>query len=503
MKVIVDSFVLKRKKVILSFKNMSTKGKDLFLRQLKTEVADIGLSDKDKNYLSKIYDFGEKKHTGQTRANGEPYFHNHCVPVAIKIASLGFDVEMIAAGLLHDTIEDTDTTYQEIENEFGQRVAILVDGVSKLGKIKYKGNERHVESLRKFFLAIAKDVDVIVIKLCDRWHNLETLHFLPVEKQQRIARESIVIHAQLASRLGMGKLVSIISDLAFPYAYPEEYKKTVSLMENKLRDEDEIIKKMYRNLLSTTTSLLGYEPKIDQRRKGIYSLYKKLERKDWNIDEIYDLLAFRIIVHNSQDCYAILGAVHGHWRPVPGRVKDYIALPKPNGYKSLHTAVFSGSGPIIEIQIRTEEMHNHNEYGIASHGIYKLSQESGLTPQSREWLQELGNFQKTDDSEKYLDNLTEGFFSDRIFVLTPAGDVIDLPKGATVLDFAYLVHSDIGNQAIGGKVDGKYVALKTKLSSEQIVDIVTSPRSRPTAHWLDWVATSHAKSNIKRSLQNE
>jgi GTP pyrophosphokinase len=271
-------------------------------------------------------------------------------------------------------------------------------------------------------------------------------------------------------------------------------------MENKLRDEDEIIKKMYRNLLSFTTSLLGYKPKIDKRRKGIYSLYKKLDRKDWNINEIYDLIAFRIIVHKPQDCYAVLGAVHSKWRPVPGRLKDYIALPKPNGYKSLHTAVFSGSGPIVEIQIRTGEMHYQNEYGIASHGIYKLSQERVLTPQTKSWLTELGSFQNFEDRDQYIDNLTTGFFSDRIFVLTPAGDVIDMPQGATVLDFAYLVHSDIGDQAIGGRVDGKYVALKTKLASEQIVDIVTSPRSKPTAHWLDWVVTSHARSKIRRCL---
>jgi RelA/SpoT family (p)ppGpp synthetase len=479
---------------------MNSKDFNLFLSQLKTEAVKLVLSEKDKNFLSEAYDFGEKKHTGQTRAIGEPYFQNHCVPVAIKIASLGFNVEMIAAGLLHDTIEDTETTYEEIENRFGAKVASLVEGVSKLGKVKYQGNERHVESLRKFFLAIAQDVDVIVIKLCDRWHNLETLHYLPPEKQQRIARESIIIYAQLASRLGIGSLVSTLSDLAFPYAYPEEYKKTRDLMENKLRDEDEIIKKMYRNLLSFTTSLLGYKPKIDKRRKGIYSLYKKLDRKDWNINEIYDLIAFRIIVHKPQDCYAVLGAVHSKWRPVPGRLKDYIALPKPNGYKSLHTAVFSGSGPIVEIQIRTGEMHYQNEYGIASHGIYKLSQERVLTPQTKSWLTELGSFQNFEDRDQYIDNLTTGFFSDRIFVLTPAGDVIDMPQGATVLDFAYLVHSDIGDQAIGGRVDGKYVALKTKLASEQIVDIVTSPRSKPTAHWLDWVVTSHARSKIRRCL---
>ncbi len=480
---------------------MATSDFQKFITDLKIQNPELTLGTKEKKFLSGVFKFGLEKHADQTRANGDLYFTGHCVPVALKIAGLGSGIDMIAAGLLHDTIEDTKTTYKEIEKEFGKKVAGLVDGVSKLGKVKYQGNDRHVESLRKFFVAIANDVDVIVIKLCDRWHNLETLHFLSEDKQIRIARESILIHAQLASRLGMGQIVSTLNDLAFPFAFPKEFSKTKTLMEGKLRDEDEIAQDIEGSLVGLMIPVLGYQPEIDKRIKGIYSLYKKLEKKNWNIDEIYDLISFRVIVEKTPDCYVALGAIHSRWRPVPGRVKDYIALPKPNGYQSLHTAVFSGSGPVIEIQIRTTGMHLYNEYGIAAHGIYKMTQENGLTKQSVEWLNELGDFQQfSDDGSEYLESLTTNFFSDRIFVLTPKGDVIDLPYGATVLDFAYLVHSEIGNKASKGRVDGKIVPLNTKLRSQQIVNIITSPKEEIDERWLDWATTSQARSNLRRRL---
>lgn len=465
------------------------------------EVRSAPLTLADEQLLERGYNFGELAHSGQLRASGESYFSAHSVQVALKIASLGYDTDTIAAGLLHDTIEDTDTTWDELNNEFGKSVADLVEGVSKLGSLKYQGNERHVESLRKFFLAVAKDVRVVVIKLCDRWHNLETLEHLPKEKQQRIAKESIAIHAQLASRLGIGSLVTTINDLAFPYAYPEEYKKTKAIRENRLTSEDEVITKIYRTILAELTESLGYQPKVDKRLKGLFSLYKKLERKDWNIDEVYDLIALRVIVRDTADCYASLGIVHGHWRPVPGRVKDYIALPKPNGYQSLHTAIFSGSGPIVEVQIRSEEMHAYNEYGIASHHLYKLNQYEKVAPQSAAWLEQLGEFQNQEiSSNEYMNELELDFFKDRLFALTPKGDVIDLPHGATVLDFAYSIHSDIGDNSVGGKIDGKFVALKTELESGQIIEIITDKKARPSSKWLEWVVTNHARDKIKRHL---
>ena len=447
--------------------------------------------------------FAEQAHEGQVRASGESYFTGHCIPVAMHIIDLGMDTTLICAALLHDTIEDTDVTKEDITTEFGAEIAELVEGVSKLGKVKYRGNDRHVESLRKFFVSIAQDVRVVILKLADRWHNLETLEYLPSEKQQRIALESIMIHDPLASRLGMGKLVTTINDLAFPYAYPVEYQRTRKLMDAKLKKANDTIKKMYRGMLIELSKALGYTPKIDMRVKGTYSLYKKLQRKNWNEDEIYDLVALRVINNTVSDCYSSLGAVHSHWRPVPGRVKDYIAVPKPNGYQSLHTAVFSGDGPIVEVQIRTHEMHEFNEYGVASHHSYKnTATQKGIYKETFAWIEQLREFQNAELSpSEYLKRLKTDFFQDRIFVFTPKGDVIDLPFGATILDFAYAVHTQIGEHASGGKINGKYMALKTPLNSEDIVTIVTNTKARPSDKWLEMCITSSAQTRIRRYLK--
>ena len=474
-----------------------------FLESLSPQTISTMRGD-DKSKLEEAFNYGMRAHVGQTRASGQAYFFAHCVPVAQKISSLGFDWKVVAAGLLHDTIEDTSVTEDDITKHFSEDIAHLVQGVSKLGKLKYMGSDRHVESLRKFFLAVAKDSRVVVIKLCDRWHNLVTLHYLPKEKQQRIAKESILIHAQLASRLGIGHLVTIINDLAFPYAYPEEYTKTKQLLESRLKYEEDIVVKIYRNLLTELTPALGYKPKIDKRVKSLFSLYTKLVRKEWNIDEIFDLIAIRVIVKKIPDCYAALGIIHAHWRPVPGRVKDYIALPKPNGYQSLHTVIFSGNGPRVEVQIRTEEMHEFNEYGIASHQLYKHSMSGGTTELTQKWFRQLGEFQVSDkSSENYLEELTTNFFSSRIFVLTPEGDVLDMPVGSTVLDFAYVIHSDIGDSAIGGRINGHFCALKTPIENEAVVEVVTDKKSKPTDKWLDWVVTSYAKEKIRRQLNKQ
>ncbi|MCU0667282.1 MAG: RelA/SpoT family protein [Patescibacteria group bacterium] len=475
--------------------------KSSFLKFAKDKVD--GLSGFEINLIDKAYDFAKVAHEGQLRASGKPYFTGHCVPVAVHIIELGMDSHMIVAALLHDTIEDTDITVDIIEKEFNKDVANLVGGVSKLGHLKYRGNERHVESLRKFFVSSAKDVRVVILKLADRWHNLETLKFLPADKQKRIALESIMIHAPLASRLGMGKLVNTINDLAFPYAYPEEFLKTKKLMDYKLKKAEGTIKKMYRDLLFDVSRELGYSPKIDKRIKGTYSLYRKLDRKNWNEDEIFDLVALRVITHSISDCYQALGAVHTHWKPVPGRVKDYIAVPKPNGYQSLHTAVFSGDGPIVEIQVRTEQMHEFNEYGIASHHSYKnRSLQRGINKETFAWIEQLREYQAADVSPNdYLKRLKTDFFQDRIFVFTPKGDVIDLPEGSTIIDFAYAVHSEIGSHAIGGKINGKYMALKSTLQSGDIVEIDTSPKAKPSDKWLEMSITSYAQNRIRKSVK--
>ena len=314
-----------------------------------------------------------------------------------------------------------------------------------------------------------------------------------------------MIYAPLASRLSMGKVVSIINDLAFPYAYPQEYQKTNKLMVARLKKANGTIKKMYRGLMVELSENLEYTPIIDKRIKGKYSLYKKLERKKWNIDEIFDIVALRVITNSVADCYRAMGAVHNHWRPVPGRIKDYIAVPKPNGYQSLHTAVFTGDGPIVEIQFRTQEMHEFNEYGVASHHYYKSSPNAPKDPkESFAWIEQLREFQNADVSPNvYLKRLRTDFFQDRIFVFTPKGDVIDLPVKATVLDFAYAVHTEIGSHAAGGKINGKFVALKTGLKSEDIVEITTNKKSKPSDKWLDMSITSTAQGRIRRFLKRK
>ena len=380
---------------------------------IKKQLPQISQADLD--LISKAYDFGTKAHVGQTRKNGEDYFTDHCLPVTEHVLELGMDTPLICAGLLHDTIEDTLTTLEELQTNFGEDIANLVDGVSKVGRVRYLGNERHVESLRKFFVSVAKDVRVVILKLADRWHNLETLEHLKPERRHRIAVESILIHAPLASRLGMGKLFGIINDLAFPYAYPVVYRKTKDLMDARLKKGEATINKIYRDLSADLFNSLGYAPQIDKRVKGTYSLYKKLERLEWNVDEIYDLVALRAVVKSLSDCYKALGAVHEHWRPVPNRIKDYIAAPKPNGYQSLHTTIFSGDGLIVEIQIRTEEMHEFNEFGIASHHNYKMvNTKDGQFEESFAWIEQLRDLQHADlTPSEYLQSLSTDFTQDQ------------------------------------------------------------------------------------------
>ena len=477
--------------------------RDAFIKSVEEHLPK--LSGQDLQQIMHAYDFAKAAHAGQFRASGGLYFDEHCVSVAKHVMEFGMGSVIICAALLHDTIEDTPVTLTNLEAEFGQEVALLVEGVTKLGNIKYSGNERHVESLRKFFVFIAHDVRVVILKLADRLHNLETLQYLPKEKQHRIALESIMIHAPLASRLGMGKLVVQINDLAFPFAYPEEYSKTQKIMANFIKNSNETVKKIHRDLSVDLFGSLKYLPIIDERIKGSYSYYKKLSRRKWNAAEIYDLIAIRAIVHTMPDCYQALGVIHNHWRPVPGRVKDYIAVPKPNGYQSLHTTIFSGDGRIIEIQIRTPEMHEFNEYGLASHHSYKNYElQKGTEKESFAWIEQLRDLQSTNmAANDFYASLRTDFFQDRIFVFTPKGDVVDLPVAATLLDFAYAVHTEIGEHAGGGRINGKFMALKTVLKSEQIVEIITNPKAHPSNKWLEICITNYALSNIRRYIKKQ
>lgn len=456
------------------------------------------LDSEEKALLQKAYDFALKAHENQNRASGEPYF-NHVFETAVNLASFGMDSTTIAAGLLHDTVEDTDVTEEDIEEQFGKEIVFLVNGVTKLGKLKYRGRERHVESLRKFFIAVAQDMRVVAIKFADRLHNVNTLEHIKPEKAKRIALETIEIYAPLAYRLGMGRLVGELQDASFPFAYPKEAQMVEELMKQKKGLNERYLEKIWRSLKKEMAQQNIKDIETHQRVKGRYSLWKKLARKNMDIEQIYDIVALRIIVPHIEDCYRLLGIIHSMWRPLPGRIKDYIALPKVNGYQSLHTTVFSGDGGIAEIQIRTPEMHEFAEYGFAAHHVYKQRGSTVADRNSLQWLRELKEFQETEDDQKnFLRNLKEDFFEERIFVFTPKGDVLDLPNGSSAIDFAYAIHSEIGNTAQAAIINGKNSALKTQLYNGNIVEIKTNKKGHPSSKWLAYVKTTLARKHIEK-----
>jgi GTP pyrophosphokinase len=471
--------------------------------------------------IQKAFEFAKRAHGGQLRESGEPYII-HPLAVARILAQLKLNSKTIAAGLLHDVVDDTPATIEDIEKEFGPEISFMVSGVSKLGKIKYRGIEEQAEKLRRVFLAMAQDIRVVLIKLADRLHNLKTLKYVPEEKQKRIAMEALEIYAPLAYRLGMGEMKGQIEDAAFPYYYPNEYKWLMQNVRDKYQEREKYIQKIQKLVKEELEKAKIQVVDIHSRAKHYYSLYKKLQRHDMNLNKIYDLVALRIVVLTVEDCYTTLGIIHKMWRPLPGRIKDYIAIPKTNGYQSIHTTVFCVDGKIVEIQIRTEKMHKEAEYGIAAHWHY--SEKKGfkdylkktfrfgtrpmpaLQPPKKEliWIQQLQEWQKeTKDPEEFLEGLKIDFFNDRIFVFTPMGLVVDLPEGATAVDFAYAIHTDIGHRCAEAKADGKIIALSQPLSSGQIVEILTRKEAGPKRDWLKFVKTSDARSKIKKWLREK
>lgn len=488
----------------------------------------------DRALVSKAYAFSEKAHEGQKRFSGEPYF-THTAEVGFSLAEIGMDAPTIAAGLLHDTMEDAGVSAETISTEFSDEVLTLVRGVTKLGALRYHGMERHTESLRKLFAATAEDLRVLIIKLLDRLHNARTLEHVPAEKRQRIALETLEIYAPIADRLGMSVIKTDLEDACFPYAYPYEYKKTHELLKERKNENEERLEKLEKDAKRELAEAGIRHFRMDARVKGIYSLFRKLERKDWDITKIYDILALRLIVPTLADCYSALGVVHKHWRPVPGKIKDYIAFPKPNGYQSIHTTVYTGDGGAMEIQIRTEAQHREAQYGIASHLTYKEvlgyadGQKGGglewirqfipigrkttpVTPIEEptkrgsipNWVKELALAHSGDSqSEEYLESLKSDFFSHRVFVFTPKADVIDLPLGATPIDFAYNIHSEIANRMSGAKVNGKMVSLDSALRNGDIVEIITKPAGKPTRKWHDIAKTTLAKKMIRAALAEQ
>jgi len=460
------------------------------------------LSNEDQELIKKAYDFALRAHEGQKRANGDPYF-THVFETGKNLAKLGMDAKTIAAGIMHDVLEDTSVTEKELEKEFGEEVVFLVKGVTKLGTLKYQGNIRHVESLRKFFMAMSKDLRVVIIKFADRLHNLETLQFLPEEKRRRIALESIDVYAPLANRLGMGQLKGEIEDAAFPFAYPKEYEEVEKILSEKKEPYTKYLAEIKKDITKELKKQKIDNFSIDYRVKHKYSLYKKLLRHDMDIEKVYDIVALRIIVETVEECYRVLGIVHSIWRPLVGRIKDYIALPKPNGYKSIHTTVFTGSGGIAEIQIRTKEMHDEAEFGVAAHFSYKESNGNTIVRDKSkfEWIDELKNLKDlADKPNKFIENLKTDFFSNRIFVFTPDGDIIDLPEESSPIDFAYSIHSDIGNHISAIKINGKMTSIGEKLKNGDIVEIITKKGSNPSSKWLEYAKTSYAKKHIKSYL---
>lgn len=463
------------------------------------------MTEEEVAFVMKAYEYAKLMHKDQKRKSGEPYII-HPVNVAIILADLDMDVETIVSALLHDVVEDTPATYDDIKEMFSEDVAKIVDGVTKLNKLNYKSSEAfQAENLRKMILAMNNDIRVIIVKLADRLHNLRTLEYMNEEKRKQKAQETIEIYAPLAGRLGIFKIKWELEDLSLRYLDPEGYYDLVEKI-NKKRSErekeiNEIIKKISAEL---DKQELHYD--ISGRPKNFYSIYKKMKGKSKSFESIYDLIAVRILVDTVKDCYAVLGIVHSMWKPLPGRFKDYIAMPKPNMYQSLHTTVISDTGEIFEIQIRTYEMHEVAEYGIAAHWKYKGGRTQGKDVDSKlDWLRQLLEWQKDlKDPKEFIDTLKIDFFDDEVFVFTPNGDVVDLPEGSTPVDFAYRVHTGVGNTCVGAKVDSRIVPLNYKLKNGNIVEVITQKSSSgPSRDWLKFVKSPRARQKIKQWFKSK
>lgn len=463
--------------------------------------------DADLKLLIKAYNYASSAHENQYRKSGEKYII-HPVEVAKILAELELDVDTIAAGLLHDVIEDTSATFEEIEREFNRDIAILTDGVTKLGKLEYKSKEEtQAENMRKMFLAMGKDIRVILIKLADRLHNMRTMKHMSPEKAIEKSLETIEIYAPIANRLGISKIKLEMEDLALRYLDPEGYYDLVDKIARKKAERDEYIQKVISEIREKLDDS-SIEADITGRAKHFYSIYKKMKSQNKEFEEIFDLMAVRVLVESVKDCYASLGLVHTIWRPIPGRFKDYIAMPKPNMYQSLHTTVIGPDGEPLEIQIRTWDMHRTAEFGIAAHWKYKegkINQEASDMESKLQWLRQMMEWQKeVSDPKEFMDSLKIDLFTSEVYVFTPKGEVIELPAGSIPLDFAYKVHSDVGNRCVGAKINGKIVPMNYKLQNGDLIEILTSANSNgPSRDWLNMVKSSHAKSKIRQWFKKE
>jgi GTP diphosphokinase / guanosine-3',5'-bis(diphosphate) 3'-diphosphatase len=452
--------------------------------------------------IERAYEFSADVHRGQRRRSGEPYLI-HPLHVAGIIADMRLDVPSVATGLLHDTVEDTLTTLEQVGDLFGEEIASLVDGVTKIGQINFTSHEeKQAENFRKMLLAMARDIRVILIKLADRTHNMRTLGHLPAERQLDIAQETVEIYAPLAHRLGIYWIKSELEDTALRYLHPEVYHQLKRSVAKKKTEREKYIREVI-SLLEKRLSEAGLEAQVSGRPKHFYSIYQKMQSQNLLYDQIYDVVAFRVVVDAVGECYEALGVVHAHWKPVPGRFKDYIALPKANGYQSLHTTVIGPYGERIEIQIRSRDMHRVAEYGVAAHWRYKGQGDLGPSDDQRfAWLRQLMEWQQQlDDPEEFLRSVKEDLFSEEVFVFTPKGDLLNFPVGATIVDFAYRIHSEVGRHCTGARVNGRIVPLRYQLQNGDTVEIVTTANQAPSKDWLKIARTSRAKQRIRAYLK--
>ncbi len=458
----------------------------------------------DADFITKAYEFSEKAHAGQIRRSGEAYI-SHPLSVAGILADLKLDLASIATGLLHDTVEDTSVTLEDIKREFGETVMQLVDGVTKLSRMNIKNSsDKQGENIRKMIVAMGKDVRVILVKLADRLHNMRTLNHMPYEKQARIAQETLEIYSPLAGRLGIMSWKVELEDLSFRYLRPDMYYQLMQKAQKNKKEREHYINDV-KKLLETELSKVKFKCEIQGRSKHLWSIYRKMQSRSIDYEQVYDILAFRLIVNTVSECYEILGHVHSLWKPIPGRFKDFIAMPKPNNYQSLHTTVIGPGGERIEIQIRTQEMHLIAERGIAAHWKYKeQGKASEQTATQFQWLRDLVSWhQQVGNANEFLDTIKTDLFETEIYVFTPKGDVREFPEGATPVDFAYAVHTDVGTRCTGARVNGRLVPLKYKLQNGDTVEVITSKTQTPSKDWLKFCVTNKAKSKIRAFVKEE